>query len=143
MKISTLFLAFITLFLSKLDAQDLRETIVLNGKNFKILDKTTSDSKTETTRYEVVNEKGDKIEHIARVFDKASKTEKHLGIYRKNNSEIHFIEFNQTKSPATMDYFVYSPNNAGKLQLIKKEVDLTEYPKTLPSKFVDNKPIHP
>jgi len=138
------FLIFQFLLISfHISAQEFRESITLNGNKFKIYDTTISDSKTETTKYSVVDEKENKIEHLARVFDKKSKAETYLGIYRTNDSEIHFIEFNQTKSPSILNHYVYSPNKSGKLQLTKKELNLIDYPEDLPPKFISNKPIHP
>lgn len=129
--------------LFEFNAQNLREEIILKGTPFKIFDVTTSDSNSETTKYLVRDSKGKKIEHLARIYDKNKKIESYLGIYRKNDSELHFIEFNQTKDPATTDQFVYSPDKNGSLTLIKKELNLSNYPPDLPPKFAGNKPIHP
>lgn len=130
-------------FVANVNAQDLREEVTLNGATFKISDVTSNDEKLEQTRYQVVGTQNEKIEHIARIFDKKLAKETYLGIYRKNDSELHFIEFNQTKTPATLNHYVYSPNNKGKLILVKKEFDLADFPKGLPPKFKNNQPIHP
>lgn len=128
---------------NNLKAQDLREEIILRGNTFKVFDVSTNDAKTETTKYQVLDNQGNKIEHIARVFDKNKDNETFLGVYRKNDNAIHFIEFNQTKNPNTLNHFVYSPDNKGKLILVKKEFDLKDFPKDLPPKFKNNQPIHP
>ncbi|WDF46298.1 hypothetical protein PQ459_15475 [Chryseobacterium sp. KACC 21268] len=130
-------------FVANVNAQDLREEVTLNGATFKISDVTSNDEKSEQTRYQVVGNQNEKIEHIARIFDKKLAKETYLGIYRKNDSELHFIEFNQTKTPATLNHYVYAPNNKGKLMLVKKEFDLADFPKDLPPKFKNNQPIHP
>lgn len=130
-------------FVANVNAQDLREEVTLNGATFKISDVTSNDEKLEQTKYQVVGSQNEMIEHIARIFDKKLAKETYLGIYRKNDSELHFIEFNQTKTPATLNHYVYSPNNKGKLMLVKKEFDLADFPKDLPPKFKNNQPIHP
>ena len=138
------FLVFQLILIScQVSAQGFRESVTLKGNEFKIYDITTNDDKTETTKYSVVDKNDNKTEHIARVFDKSVQAETFLGIYRTNDSEIHFIEFNQTKSPSTLNHYVYSPDKNGKLQLTKKELDLADYPKDLPPKFKSEKPIHP
>lgn len=134
---------FLTSFVANVKAQDLREEVSLNGLNFKIYDVTSSDGNSEQTKYQITGNQNEKIEHIARIFDKKLEKETYLGIYRKNDSELHFVEFNQTKTPATLNHYVYSPNNKGKLMLIRKEFDLADFPKDLPPKFKNNQPIHP
>lgn len=124
-------------------AQNLREEIKLKNSDFKIYDIDLKEKDSDITKYQVTDSKGNKLEHIARIFDKKQNKETFLGIYRKNDSEIHFIEFNQTKETPTLDHYVYFPDAKGKLVLVKKEVGLKEYPTDLPPKFKNNKPIHP
>ena len=132
-----------SLFVVNLKAQNLREEVTLKGTNYKIFDATSNDKDVEKTIYQVVGNQNEKIEHTARIFDKKLDKETYLGVYRKNDSELHVIEFNQTKTPATLNHYVYAPNNKGKLMLVKKEFDLTDFPKDLPPKFKNNQPIHP
>jgi len=138
-----LFLIILTFFSLNTKAQNLREEIRLKNSDFKIYDIDSGEKDSDVTKYQIIDSKGNKLEHIARIFDKKQDKETFLGIYRKNDSEIHFIEFNQTKNPATLDHYVYSPDAKGKLLLVKKEVDLKDYPADLPPKFKNNKPIHP
>ena len=135
---------FILIFFSlNINAQNLREEIKLKNADFKIYDVDSKEKDSEITRYQIIDSKGNKLEHFARVFDKKKDKETFLGIYRKNDSEIHFIEFNQTIDTPTLDHYVYTPDTKGKLVLVKKEIGLKDYPADLPPKFKNNKPIHP
>lgn len=141
---NNLSLLFILIFFSlNINAQNLREEIRLKNADFKIYDTDSKEKDSEVTKYQIIDSKGNKLEHIARVFNKNKDKETFLGIYRKNDSEIHFIEFNQTKETPTLDHYVYTPDAKGKLVLVKKEVGLKDYPADLPPKFKNNKPIHP
>ena len=136
-------LLIIIFFGLNIKAQDLREEIKLNSSDFRVYDINSNEKDSDVTKYQIIDSKGNKLEHIARIFDKKLNKETFLGIYRKNDSEIHFIEFNQTQETPTLDHYVYIPDVNGKLVLAKKEVDLKDYPADLPPKFKNNKPIHP
>ncbi|MFC7347872.1 hypothetical protein ACFQO9_14185 [Chryseobacterium zhengzhouense] len=136
-------LLIIIFFGLNIKAQDLREEIKLKSSDFKVYDINSNEKDSDVTKYQIIDSKGNKLEHIARIFDKKLNKETFLGIYRKNDSEIHFIEFNQTQETPTLDHYVYIPNVNGKLVLAKKEVGLKDYPADLPPKFKNNKPIHP
>jgi len=138
-----LLLIILTFFSLNSKAQNLREEIKLKNSDFKMYDIDSKEKDSDVTKYQITDSKGNKVEHIARIFDKKQDKETFLGIYRKNDSEIHFIEFNQTKNPATLNHYVYSPDAKGKLVIVKKEVNLKDYPADLPPKFKNNKPIHP
>ncbi|MFC4162763.1 hypothetical protein ACFOWU_03800 [Epilithonimonas zeae] len=138
------YLFLIIIFLSlNIKAQNLREEIKLKNSDFKVYDIDSNEKDSDVTKYQIIDSKGKKLEHIARIFDKKLNKETFLGIYRKNDSEIHFIEFNQTKEVPTLNHYVYIPDANGKLVLAKKEVGLKDYPADLPPKFKNNKPIHP
>ena len=115
----------------------------MKNSDFKIYDVDSKENDSDITKYQIIDSKGNKLEHIARVFDKKKDKETFLGIYRKNDSEIHFIEFDQTKEIPTLNHYVYSRDTKGKLVLVKKEAGLKDYPADLPPKFKNNKPIHP
>jgi hypothetical protein len=136
-------LLIIIFFSLNIKAQDLREEIKLKSSDFKVYDINSNEKDSDVTKYQIIDSKGNKLEHIARIFDKKLNKETFLGIYRKNDSEIHFIEFNQTKETPTLDHYVYIPDVNGKLVLAKKEIGLKDYPADLPPKFKNNKPIHP
>lgn len=68
-------------------AQNLREEIKLKNSDFKIYDIDLKEKDSDITKYQVTDSKGNKLEHIARIFDKKQNKETFLGIYRKNDSE--------------------------------------------------------
>ena len=80
-----------TFFCLAINAQNLREEIKLKNTEFKIFDADSKEKDSEITRYQIIDSKGNKLEHIARVFDKKKDKETFLGIYRKNDSDINFI----------------------------------------------------
>ncbi len=124
-------------------AQSLRQTIYLNEHEYKIFNYTTEDEKVSITTYQIQDQSNNIIEHIARKYDKVLDKEIRLGIYRTNENEIHFLEFNQSSTPGTMDYYIYAPDEQGNLVLVKNENDLKDYPKSLPPKFKNNTAPHP
>jgi hypothetical protein len=116
-----------------------REDIKLKSFDYKIYIESKKDQATDQELYLIPN-KGDTIRENALV-KKTSGEETHRGIYRINNTEIHFVDIDLTTEK--MNHRIYSPNKKGVLTLVKENSNLSSYPKDLPPKFKDNKPPHP
>lgn len=116
-----------------------REEIKLKSFDYKIYIQNKKDKETDQELYLIPN-KGDTIRENALV-KKISGEETHRGIYRINNTEIHFVDIDLTTEK--INHKIYSPNKKGVLTLVKENSNLTSYPKDLPPKFKDNKPPHP
>lgn len=116
-----------------------RENIILKGFDYGIYMQNKKDNTTDKEIYLIPN-KGDTIRENAIVKNTAGE-ETHRGIYRKNETEIHFVDIDLKAEK--FNHKVYSPNKKGVLKLIKENRDLNSYPPELPPKFKDNKPPHP
>ncbi|MGL4585362.1 MAG: hypothetical protein ACRCVU_20590 [Flavobacterium sp.] len=135
--------AFILVFTAismQAQEQELREEIVLKGFPFKIYTQIIKSETREETDYIIVGERS-KTALPAEVKDLSTNTTITNGIYRKNDSELHHIEYDLVKEK--LHHTVYIPNEKGILMKVKEVRDLTDHPADLPHKFKDNKPIAP
>lgn len=137
--IITLLCIAITTFVSA-QSLDFREDINLSGFSYKIYTKHIKNAALDKTVYAIPNQT-DTVFHDALVQDLKANKEIYRGIYRKNEQELHFLQFDLVSEK--MNHKVYSPNKEGRLILIKENKNLDAYPKDFPPKFKDNKPIHP
>ncbi|AJH13490.1 hypothetical protein [Myroides profundi] len=120
--------------------QELREEIILQGYPFKIYTQIIKTDTTEETDYIIVGDIS-RTALSAEVRDLSTNTTITNGIYRKNDTELHHIEYDLINNK--LHHKVYTPNDKGILMKVKEVRDLTEHPADLPPKFKDNKPIAP